>query len=176
MASKDLDDVIAAMHPRASGKANSAILNVFNNFFLPEFSDWIKNDYRDYFIKWSEQEISYPTGETGTITALADAGGGILTVTSAAHGMAAGQEVIITGTDNNNGTFTILTVATNTFTIRSDFEATDTGTWQLVSGYGIITAAASGGTGYVTITSADHGMITGAEVTISGTTDYNGSA
>lgn len=176
MASKDLDDVIAAMHPRASGKANSAILNVFNNFFLPEFSDWIKNDYRDYFIKWSEQEITYPTGATGTITALADAGGGILTVTSAAHKMAAGQEVIITGTDNNNGTFTILTVATNTFTIRSEFVATDTGAWQLVSGYGIIGSIVPYAIGYLRVNSTGHGLKTGMEVVITDeTSTYDGT-
>jgi len=40
---------------------------------------------------------------------------------------------------------------------------------------GLITAQATGGTGYVTITSANHGLENGDVVTIAGTTSYNGS-
>ena len=99
---------------------------------------------------------SYRTGTTVTIT------------TSAAHNLATGNSVSITGTNGNpsiEGTFTITGVpTTTTFTYTTPTSGTitsapDTGTVDLLS---------SGKT--ATITTADaHGFIPGETVTISGT-------
>lgn len=68
---------------------------------------------------------------TGAITAFADGGGGQVTVTSAAHGLTAGQDVVITGTTSYNGTFTVANVTTDTFEITDTWVADDaTGTWH----------------------------------------------
>jgi len=71
-------------------------------------------------------------GTTGDITAFADAGGGEVTVTSAAHGRSNGERVEISGTTNYNGTFTIEDVTTDTFNIVDTWVATETGVWNLV--------------------------------------------
>lgn len=69
--------------------------------------------------------ITNPTivGETGTITAFADAGGGKVTVTSAGHGLSSGEEVWIANSDNYNNKYTISNVATNTFEITETYVA-----------------------------------------------------
>jgi hypothetical protein len=72
---------------------------------------------------------------TGSITAFADAGGGKVTVTSAAHGLSNGVQVVITGTTSYNGTFTISDVSADgtTFNITTTWVADDaTGTWEEV--------------------------------------------
>jgi len=88
----------------------------------------------------------YPTAQTGSITAFADAGGGQVTVTSAAHGLSNGDVVTISGTTNYNGTFEITNVTTNTFEITDTWVANDaTGTWGDVwSRFNIMTVQASG--------------------------------
>tara|TARA_R110002051_G_scaffold204723_1_gene270809 strand:- start:2834 stop:4555 length:1722 start_codon:yes stop_codon:yes gene_type:complete len=69
----------------------------------------------------------------GSITAFADAGGGQVTVTSAAHNLNNGDSVTIIGTTNYNGTFTIASVTTNTYDITDTFNGDDaTGTWNSV--------------------------------------------
>ena len=61
---------------------------------------------------------------------MASGGTGITTITSAAHGRANGDTVTIVGTTSYNGTFTISSVATNTFTIPTAYVANDaTGTY-----------------------------------------------
>ncbi len=67
---------------------------------------------------------------TGSITAIADAGGGDITLTSDAHGRSNGDYVAITDTNDNDGIFEISNVTTDTFDVTSDFVATDTGTWE----------------------------------------------
>ena len=78
-----------------------------------------------------DDAVNFDGNETGkAITAMASAGTGVTTITSAAHGRANGDTVIISGTTNYNGTFTISNVATNTFTIPTAFVANDaTGTY-----------------------------------------------
>jgi len=71
----------------------------------------------------------------GSITAFADsttASGTDTTVTSAAHGLANGDVVKISGTTNYDGTWTIENVTTDTFDIVIAFVADDaTGTWEM---------------------------------------------
>ncbi len=69
--------------------------------------------------------VTNPTivGETGTITAFADAGGGQVTVTSAGHGLSNGAVVWIANSDNYNNKYTISNVATNTFEITETYVA-----------------------------------------------------
>lgn len=69
------------------------------------------------------------TIQSGSITAFADAGGGDVTVASAAHGLLDGEVAHITGTTNYNGTYTISNVTTNTFDITATWVSDDaTGT------------------------------------------------
>ena len=68
--------------------------------------------------------------KTKAITIFANNGSGGTTVTSTAHGRLSGDEVIISGTTNYNGTFTITGVTANTFDIATAFVANDaTGTY-----------------------------------------------
>lgn len=69
--------------------------------------------------------VTNPTiqGETRTITAFADAGGGQVTVTSAGHGLSNGADVWIANSANYNSKYTISNVATNTFEITETYAA-----------------------------------------------------
>jgi hypothetical protein len=107
---------------------------------------------------------------SSNITVFADAGGGQVTVTSVNHGLSEGAAVTITGTTSYNGTFTATNITVDTFEITDTWVADDAaGLWTKA-----ITAAADGGGGQVTITSAAHRLANGTTVTITGTTDYNG--
>lgn len=67
---------------------------------------------------------------TGLITAFADSGGGLVQVTSAAHGRNDGDVITITGTTNYNGEYTVSSATTNTFEITAVWVSDDaTGTW-----------------------------------------------
>ena len=65
-----------------------------------------------------------------SVTAVADAGSGNITVTtSAQHPLYAGDSVTISGTTSYNGTYTVVSRAsTTTFTVTAAFMATETGT------------------------------------------------
>jgi hypothetical protein len=65
----------------------------------------------------------------GAITAVADAGGGKVTITSAGHQQTNGTEVVIAGTTDYNGTFTISDVTADTFDITETFTSSQTGTF-----------------------------------------------
>lgn len=75
--------------------------------------------------------VTNPTiqGQTGSITAFADAGGGQVTVTSAGHGLSNGDIVWLLD-DTYTGKYTISNVLTNTFEITTTFTSTSTGTWE----------------------------------------------
>ena len=91
---------------------------------------------------------------TTPISAFADAGGGTVTVTSP-NTLTAGAIVVITGTTNYNGTFTVLGATATSFTITAAFVANDAGgAWQ--PGGGLIagcTAATVGAPGAITLPS-----------------------
>lgn len=65
-----------------------------------------------------------------SITGVADAGGGNITITtSVQHPLYAGDVVTISGTTNYNGTYTVVSRAsTTTFTVTATFVSTQTGT------------------------------------------------
>jgi hypothetical protein len=64
------------------------------------------------------------------ITAVADAGGGNITITSTGHALYAGDVITIAGTTSYNGTFTVVTrTDANNFTVTATFVATETGTF-----------------------------------------------
>ena len=88
------------------------------------------------------------------------------TITSASHGLSNGNSVVISGTTNYNGTFTISGVATNAFNIVKEFTTNDaTGSWEL---------SPNPSSGTTTVTDASHGLTNGNQISISGTTNYNG--
>jgi hypothetical protein len=75
--------------------------------------------------------FTFLASATGAITVFADGGGGLVTVTSAGHGLADGQIVSITGTTNYNGVFVVQNKTTDTFQITDTWVADDaTGTWD----------------------------------------------
>lgn len=82
---------------------------------------------------------------SGSITAFADGGGGLVTVTSAAHGLLNGQVVAITNTTSYDGTaYTVAGVTANTFNITATWVANDAcGTWTSVSKFTIEAACTS---------------------------------
>ena len=72
-------------------------------------------------------------GLTGAITAFADAGSGKVTVTSADHNVKATRNVLIIGTTNYNGVFTVSNITDDTFDITDTWVADDaTGTFTEV--------------------------------------------
>jgi hypothetical protein len=66
---------------------------------------------------------------TGAITAIADAGGGVSRITAAGHIVVTGGEVDITGTVGYNGTYTAANATSTTFDITAAFAGSETGTW-----------------------------------------------
>jgi hypothetical protein len=85
-----------------------------------------------------------------SITAVADAGGGDITLTtSAQHPLYAGDSVTISGTTSYDGIYTVVTRASNTtFTVTAAFVATETGTAAgYVSGKNLDSMAANVRTG-----------------------------
>lgn len=65
------------------------------------------------------------TDDIGAITAFADGGSGTVTVTLANHGLNTGDKVVISGTTNYNGTFTLNSVTQNTFNITDTWVSND---------------------------------------------------
>jgi len=105
--------------------------NIISMQFLSEIQS-----YNDYYIEYDlfgwlrdreKDNVGYDY--TKAITATANAGGGEVTVTSAAHGRTQGDIVSITGTTDYNGDFEIQSVATNTFNIIAAYTSSQTGNW-----------------------------------------------
>src|SRR5262249_50409749 len=107
-----------------------------------------------------------------------------ITITSAGHGLANGQQVTLQGvggTTNANNTFFIHNVTANTFDlVGSTFGpaaySANTGTWAAVPG--VITNVTGAGSVPITVTSPNHGLVTGQRVTIKnvgGFADANGT-
>jgi hypothetical protein len=104
-----------------------------------------------------------------------------IVITSANHGLSTGQKVVISGVSGNtaaNGTFTITKVDNDRFSLNGSTgngAYTGGGTWVLTD---TITGATGAGVSPIVITSANHGLSTGARVTITGVggnTNANGT-
>lgn len=83
-------------------------------------------------------------------------------VTSASHGLSNGASVIISGNASYNGTYTIQDVTAFTFDIIKKWEGDGTAKWDSHTSSTVTTAAG-------------HGLSNGDNITISGTTDYDGT-
>ena len=64
---------------------------------------------------------------SGNITATSTGGGGSVTITSASHGLANGDRVIISGTTSYNSSYAVSSIATNTFVITETNSTDDEG-------------------------------------------------
>lgn len=93
----------------------------------------------DNKINWSfpirvitRTEVAKPK-VSGSITAFSNPGGGKVQATSNGHGLKNGENVLITGTINYNGTYTVTNVTTNTFRFTATWVADDAmGLWRKV--------------------------------------------
>jgi hypothetical protein len=108
---------------------------------------------------------------TGNISAFSDIGGGEIQAASANHQLATGETVEIVGTEDYDGTEVITVVDADNFKFTAPVGAplVDQGGQSS----GAITAYASGSN--TTVTSNGHGLTTGHEVQIVGTSAYDGT-
>jgi hypothetical protein len=87
---------------------------------------------------------------SGNYTAVANAGGGQVTITAAGHGMSAGDVVYLTSSSvagysvPNPTIFVVQSVTTNTFNVVATFTTTATGTWH--RGCSLVAGAGAAGT------------------------------
>lgn len=73
---------------------------------------------------------------TGGISSVADAGGGVITITTSSnHGLSTGNTVYIRGTTSYNGTYTIANASGSVFNVTKTYVASETGTWFADIGY-----------------------------------------
>jgi hypothetical protein len=80
-------------------------------------------------------------GVDGSITVFADGGGGLVTVTSVAHGLSDGDWISITGTTSYNGIFEVQNKTDDTFQITDTWVADDgTGTLHRSAGVEMVNA------------------------------------
>lgn len=111
-----------------------------------------------------------------SITSIVSTEDTALVTTSAAHGLANGYYITISGTTNYNGTYQVEVESSTSFsvTIASSFPSESSGTAR----YAIVNTAATtipGSNPPVQKESADHGFATDETIIIAGTTNYNGS-
>ncbi|MFH1230702.1 MAG: hypothetical protein V1709_04310 [Planctomycetota bacterium] len=100
------------------------------------------------------------TGVPASFTNYNSTKSGAVLIADTAHGLETGMRVVIAGTANYNGTFTVYKVDINNFYIIATYVAeAGGGTWTCVG---------------TDITDVSHGLTTGNSITISGTTNYNG--
>ena len=130
-----LDNII-----RGGANGIDAIYDVGKTKFLQKVS---LDEYKDhknsvrtflesvpvYYIWGNKLYLIYPPDSlSGTITAFANGGTGLVTVTSAAHGFKTGNSVTIADS-SYDGTHTITYLTVDTFNISGTYVATSTGTW-----------------------------------------------
>ena len=73
--------------------------------------------------------MTFHAGGNGSITAVADGGGGTIDITSTAHGLSAGDIVCVTNTTDYDGVYVINSVTANTFNVTATWNITRTGSW-----------------------------------------------
>jgi len=106
------------------------------------------------------ENMTFDAGENGTITAVADAGGGDITVT-ATNTLSNGDNISITGTTNYDDLYAVSNVSGSAFDVTVAFVATDTGFYQAGSALtveeageylGVVTASTNVTVGTIAIT------------------------
>lgn len=78
---------------------------------------------------------------SGSITAVADAGGGDIRISASAHGFVVGQQVTISDTTSYDGVYNITNINdVNTFDVTATFVATETGSYSgaLTANHGVL--------------------------------------
>jgi hypothetical protein len=100
--------------------------------------------------------FSYDSGGIGTVSSIADVGGGIVSVTAgAAHGLAPDDIITINGTTNYNEIYKVLsTPSADVFTVTSAYVSDQSGFWQQGSTLTVL----SGGEGVYKGTWASSGI------------------
>lgn len=73
---------------------------------------------------------------TGTFTSVSDAGGGEVSIYSSDNGFSVGENIIISGTTNYNGTYVVNAADSNNIQFTATFVATETGTWTTDETFG----------------------------------------
>ena len=119
--SSDIDQ-----HIHLDGYINRAPIE--NNHFQtePNTADILNSASNDNLDVREDNTAAPSRATSGDITAFADAGGGQVTVTSAAHGIPMdGRQITITGTTSYDGTFAVTNITTNTFEITDTWVADD---------------------------------------------------
>jgi hypothetical protein len=87
-------------------------------------------------INGSQVATRWDTGFGGSITGVANNGGGLARVTtSSAHGLSNGDGVEIIGTTNYDGTYNVFNVTATTFDVNDTFAGSETGSWK--AGHGV---------------------------------------
>lgn len=89
-----------------------------------------------------------PAAGSHTITNFSDAGEGKVTATSD-NSLTTGTAVTISGTENYNGTYTVVEATPGDFTVATPFKENETGAWQLAGN--IAAGCTSGATGAITV-------------------------
>src|SRR5205085_2362034 len=102
------------------------------------------------------------------ISSLSGSGGIVTATTTAPHGFLTGQTVLVAGANSAafNGTFTIASTTSNTFTYADPTTATASAT---MFANGVVISNLTGTAGTVTVNTAfTHGLTSGSSVIITG--------
>lgn len=89
-----------------------------------------------------------PAAGSHTITKFSDAGEGKVTATSE-NSLTTGTAVTISGTENYNGTYTVVEATPGDFTVAAPFKENETGAWQLAGN--IAAGCTTPGSGAITV-------------------------
>lgn len=92
------------------------------SFVIDKQNSW---HHLPLFTNTLSQNVIFHAGATSTITGFWDYGGGLVGVTSTAHGLATGDPISITGTTNYEGLYEAGNVTANSFTITATWVAND---------------------------------------------------
>jgi len=116
--------------------ANAGVIYNSGGWYWPAMQ--IKNIARDRY-PGSEDPlylVTYDAGwktpeqsKSGSITAVADLGGGEISITSARHLLSTGDSVTQSGTTSYNDTYTVTVIDGDTYKVTETFVADETGTW-----------------------------------------------
>lgn len=111
--------------------------------------------------------------------AVVNKGGGKVGLPSTAHGLSAGAPVVIAGTTNYDGAYTLQPeTSANELVIIKTYTAETldgTETCTLAQQVGLVGAARDAGSGKVGLPSAAHGLPVGCRITVDGSTNYDGT-